>query len=120
MEVAMKIKSGGGLTSNKLVQSKGWKEEPKPHAVSPAAVNQMGVSTQFKKEPLVSGPGYKTGPMADTGIAGASRGPAGAGPGGMGRTIYASGSQSKTPAAQAPGKGRDILSAFGPEATGKR
>src|SRR5262245_7651319 len=92
-----------------------WKAEPKPHAVTPAAVNQSGVETQFKKEPLVSGPGYKTGPMADTGIANARRGPSGAGPGGGSRMIYKSGSQSPTPPANPPAKGRDILSQFGPE-----
>jgi hypothetical protein len=87
------IKSGGGITSNQLKQSKAYKTEPKPHAMSPAGVAQQGMATAFKKEPLEAGPGYRTGPQQPTGIAGARKGPAGAGPGGMGRTIYASGSQ---------------------------
>jgi hypothetical protein len=77
----MKIKSGGGITSNKTVQSKsGWKQEPKPHAMSPAGVGQQGAATAFKKEPLEMGPGYRTGPQQPTGIAGARKGPTGAGP----------------------------------------
>jgi hypothetical protein len=122
----MKIKSGGGITSNKLKESKAYKTEPKPTAISPAAVNQMGVSTHFPKEKLEQGPGYRTGPQQPTGIAGARKGPSGAGPGGMGRTIYSSGSQAqhgpvnpgerdRAPDVPGAAPGRDILRDYGPE-----
>ena len=111
----MKIKSGGGITSNKLVQSQKWKQEPKPKAVSVPAAAQLGRSEQFTKGPLETGPGYSTKPMAATGIANARKGPEGAGPGGMGRTIYKSGSQSPTPPARPMPEGRNTLREFGPE-----
>jgi hypothetical protein len=113
------ILTGGGYKS---VQHKdmraGWKTEPKPKAIDPASVSTLGMSTQFKKPDLVSGPGYRTGPQQSTGIGNARKGPAGAGPGGMGRTIYKSGSQSPTPPAREIPKGRDTLAEFGPEISG--
>jgi hypothetical protein len=116
----MKIKSGGGIQSNKLVQSQKWKQEPKPKAVNPASAAQLGRSEQFRKPPLEQGKGYETKPMAATGIANARKGPAGAAPGGMGRTIYRSGSQSPTPAPRAIGPTRDTLSEFGKDIPGRR
>jgi hypothetical protein len=107
--MAKRTREGGGYGSRPHVEMKKWKQEPKSHAVSPASVNQMGVSTQFKKEPLVSGPGYTTKPEGPTGIANARKGPSGAGPGGMGRTIYSSGSQCKTPPANPLPPGRKII-----------
>jgi len=107
--------SGGGITSNKLVTSKGYKVEPVARGASPAGVSQMGVSTAFRKEPLIQGPRYNPAPVPPTGIANACKGPAGAAPGGGGRTIYKSGSQSPTPTVSKPVGGRDILSSFGPE-----
>jgi len=85
--------TGGGIQSNKTVQSRsGMKVEPRSRAISPEAVGQQGASLVFARKPLEQGPGYTPGKMGDTGIANARKGPAGAGPGGMGRTIYRSGS----------------------------
>jgi len=118
------IKSGGGILSNKTVQSRsGGKVEPKTQAGNVAGVAQQGMATAFKKEPLIQGKGYETGPMPATGIANATKGPAGAAPGGMGRTIYKSGSQSPTPPAREMPAGRNTLAEFGPDsvtARGKR
>jgi hypothetical protein len=119
--MATKARSGGGITSNKLRTSTNWKQEPVAHKASPAGANQQGQAVQFRKEPLIrKGKGYNPAPVPPTGIANARKGPANAGPGGMGRTIYGSGSQSPTPPAREMPKGRDTLSGFGPEATGKR
>ena len=109
------IKSGGGITSNKLVTSKGYKTEPVANKASPAGAGQLGAAVQFRKEPLIQGKGYNPAPVPATGIANARKGPSEAGPG-SGRTIYKSGSQSPTPPVSKPvGAGRDILSEFGPE-----
>ena len=118
------IKSGGGISSNKVVQSKsGGKVEPRSTAIDPAGVSQRDVSTPFRKTPVEIGPGYNPGKMAATGIANARQGPPGAGPGGFGRTIYKSGSQSPTPPAREMPAGRDTLAEYGPDsvtARGKR
>jgi hypothetical protein len=123
-----KIKSGGGITMNKVSHASGPKREPIARAVSPAAVSQMGVATPFPKEPLHQGKGYSQGPMPPTGIPGkynsAWEGP------GSGRTIYRTGAQNlygpvnpgernRAPDPPATKPGRDILSMYGPEATGK-
>jgi len=118
------IKSGGGINSNKTVQSRSRvKVEPKIQAGNVAGVAQQGMATAFKKKPLIQGKGYETGPMPPTGIANATKGPAGAAPGGMGRTIYKSGSQSPTPRAREVPAGRNTLAEYGPDsvtARGKR
>ena len=101
--------TGGGYGSAKHVEAKGYKTEPKPRAANVAGVAQQGVSTAFKKEPLFNGPGYSTRPQGDTGIANATKGLAGAGPGGFGRTIYASGSQGLTPTAREMSPSRDVF-----------
>ena len=111
--------TGGGIQSRVVKQSTNWKREPVSKAMSPEAVAQQGAALAFKRPDLVQGPGYQTGPQQSTGIASAYKGPAGAGPGGMGRTIYPSGSQTKTPVANPPAKGRDILSEYGPERSNK-
>jgi hypothetical protein len=111
----MKIKSGGGLTSNKVVQSKHAKSEPVSRKASPAGAAQLGAATQFRKENLIGGKGYEPGPKGSTGLSGTYN-PAREGPG-SGRTTYRSGSQSQTPQANEMPKGRDTLSEFGP---GKR
>ena len=104
------ILSGGGINSNKTVQSRsGQKVEPKPHAANVEGVGQIGLQHAFKPKPMLEGPGYTTKPQGDTGIAGARQGPAGAGPGGMGRTIYRSGSQGPTPAASEMAPSRDYF-----------
>jgi hypothetical protein len=107
-QVMVKL-TGGGYGSAKHVEAKGYKTEPKPRAANVAGVAQQGVSTAFKKEPLFNGPGYSTKPQGDTGIANARQGPAGAAPGGMGRTIYRSGSQSPTPPAREMSPSRDYF-----------
>jgi hypothetical protein len=120
----MKIKSGGGITSNKLVQAKGYKTEPKPHAVNPVSVSTLGVATQFKKPPLVQGKGCSTAPMPATGGPGVYNA-AKQGPGSL-RTVYKSGLQShygsnppnavnRAPDPPATTPGKDILSMYGPE-----
>jgi hypothetical protein len=118
------IKSGGGINSNKTVQSRsGGKVEPRSTAINPSGVSQRDVSTAFRKEPVEVGPGYSTKAMPATGIANARQGPAGAGPGGFERTIYKSGSQSPTPPAHGLPAGRDTLAEFGSDsvtARGKR
>ena len=115
------IKSGGGISSNKVVQSKsGGKVEPRSTAIDPAGVSQRDVSTAFRKDPVKVGPGYNPGKMAATGIANARQGPPGAGPGGFGRTIYKSGSQSPTPFAREMPAGRNTLAEYGPESVTSR
>ena len=111
----MKIKSGGGISMNKTVQSRsGQKVEPVAKAANVAGVAQQGLAVQFKKEPLTQGPGYEPKRMGDTGIAKAEYNSNREGPG-SGRTINRSGSQGVTaPATEMP-KGHDILSDYGPE-----
>jgi len=115
----VKVMSGGGINSNKTVQSRsGYKVEPKASAANVEAVAQQGLATAFPKREMLRGPGYSTGSMPATGIANARQGPPGAGPGG-GRTIYASGSQSPTPPARQMPAGRDILSEYGRDIPGR-
>jgi hypothetical protein len=120
----VKVMSGGGINSNKTVQSRsGAKVEPRSTAIDPAGVSQRDVSTAFRKTPVEIGPGYNPGKMAAAGIANARQGPPGAGPGGFGRTIYKSGSQSPTPPAREMPAGRNTLTEYGPDsitARGKR
>ena len=102
-----KARSGGGITSNKLVQSRAPKAEPKAHAMSPGGVSRIGVhpSPLSRPEPIEAGRGYQpVGPTSNMGV----------GPG-ANRTVHRSGSQSSTPAARPMPAGRDILSEFGPE-----
>jgi len=103
------ILSGGSYNSNQTKHSRGYKTEPVSKAGNVAGVAQQGLSTAFQKEPPFNGPGYSTKPQGDTGIANARKGPASAGPGGFGRTIYASGSQSPTPTAREMAPSRDYF-----------
>jgi hypothetical protein len=123
----MKIKSGGGINSNKVVQSKAGKAEPTTHKANVPSVAQQGLAVQFPKQPLTQGPGsgYEPKPIPATGIPGkynaATQGP------GAQRTVYRSGAQSQygpsapgainrspdPPATSGPG--RDILSDYGPD-----
>ena len=49
--------SGGGIRSNKTVQSKsGGKVEPRSRAVSVESTAQLGASTAFRKPDLYNGP----------------------------------------------------------------
>jgi hypothetical protein len=107
----MKIQSGGGITSNKYKTSKGGqKVELVTHRGNVAGVAQQGLALAFKREPITQGKGYEPTKMGPTGIANATKGPSGAGPGGYGQTIYKSGSQSPTPTAEGmgPGRGFDV------------
>ena len=113
------ILTGGGYGSRQVKKSTAPKTEPVAHKASPAGAAQQGLAVQFKKEPLQAGKGYEARAQGSTGIANASKGPAGAGPGGYGRTIYKSGSQSPTPQAREMGHGRDILSEYGPDVPGR-
>jgi hypothetical protein len=118
-----RIASGGGINSNKVVQSKAGKVEPVSHKANVAGVAQQGTATAFKKEPLEQGKGYEPKAVGATGAPGqfnsAAQGP------GSGRTVYRSGSQStygpvaqgsvnKAPDVPATAPGRDILSDYGP------
>jgi hypothetical protein len=110
----VKIQSGGGINSNKVVQSRsGVKVEPVSKPGNVAGVAQQGLATAFRKEPITQGQGYTPGTMPTTGIKGiynsATSGP------GSGRTIYASGSQSQTPSAREMPPGRDTLAEYGPD-----
>jgi hypothetical protein len=116
----MKIKSGGGIQSNKYVTSRKYKSEPIAHKASPAGAAQQGMAVQFRKEPLQAGKGYEPAKVGPTGIANARQGHSGPGPGGGGRTIYGSGSQSPTPPARPIGPTKDTLAEFGPEIPGRR
>ena len=115
------ILSGGGINSNKTVQSKaGQKVEPKARSVSPEGIGQFGLSHQFRPKEIFNRPGYTPQKQGGTGIANARKGHAGPGPGGGGRTIFPSGSQSPTPPAREMSPGRDTLSEFGPDVPGRR
>ncbi len=83
-----KARSGGGITSNKLMQSTKWKQEPVANKASPAGAAQQGLAVQF--------------------------------PGGGGRTIYKSGSQSPTPPAREMPEGRNTLAEYGPDIPGRK
>ena len=112
----MKVKSGGGITSNKYVTDRKGKQEPVAHRASPAGVAQQGMATAFHKEALIQGQGYQPyGPKDHT-----AQGP------GANRTIYRSGTQgthgpgakgetNRAPDPPATKPGRDILSDYGPE-----
>jgi hypothetical protein len=114
------ILSGGGYNSRQVSHRNEPKVEPKPKAANVAGVAQTGLSHQFKPEPMLSGKGYESKAMGSTGIANARKGHAGPGPGGGGRTIYKSGSQSPTPPTHGMPAGRDTLSEFGPDVPGRR
>ena len=128
----VRVVSGGGISSNKLVTSKGGqKVEPKATRVEPEAAALIGRAVDFKNQPAWtgSGPGYMPQPCGPTGVPGKYN-PAKAGPGSL-RTVMPSGSQSLYGSTRAgePNRapdlpatrtvGRDILSAYGPE-KGKR
>lgn len=112
--------SGGGIGNNKVTHRNAPKAEPRPRAMSPGAVSQLGnkvgdhvtnkASTGYRGEELVRGKGY-SGPVGPTDNVKA------VGVGG-GRTTYHCGTQDQhgAPApGNAPAKNRDILSEFGPD-----
>jgi hypothetical protein len=96
----MKMKSGGGIKSNKVKQVSAPKREPKPHSANPAAVHRLGNAqgdhatgkskVNVDHVPLNRGVGYRpVGPTDNVAAVGV----------GGGRTIYKAGSQSPTPQA---------------------
>lgn len=110
--------SGGGYGNRKVVHSRAPKTEPRPRAINPSAVHQIGnmlgdhltdkSSTGYRGEQLVRGKGY-SGPVGPTNNVAAC------GVGG-GRTVSKSGSQGMTGSGGAPKPaGRDILGEYGPE-----
>ena len=110
--------TGGGYGSKSVVKSTKHKQEPKAKAINPAAVDMQGQALAFKRPPLVSGPGFTGKSQGSTGIVNVRQGHAGAGPGGGGRTIFPSGSQSSTPTPKPIGPTRNTLAEFGPEISG--
>jgi len=121
----MRMKSGGGIHSNKTVQSRSsQKVEPTTHRANVAGVAQTGLSHAFKPEPMLQGKGYEPAAMPATGVKGsfnsATQGP------GSGRTVYGKGSQAEyNPGPQhmrtnPMPAGRDTLAEFGPESVTSR
>jgi hypothetical protein len=114
------VGSGGGIGNRKVVHSRAPKAEPRPRAINPSAVHQIGNlqgdhvtnkgSTGYRGEELVRGQGYSppVGPTDNVKAVGV----------GGGRTVYGCGTQDQhgQPAQGNPEPaGRDILSQFGPE-----
>src|ERR1700756_221015 len=91
------VGSGGGIGNRKVVHSRAPKAEPRPRAINPSSVAQLGAlvgdhtthgdpkGTGYRGEELVRGPGY-SGPIAPTDNVAAC------GVGG-GRTIYSCATQ---------------------------
>jgi hypothetical protein len=116
------VGSGGGIGSRPVTHRSAPKVEPRPKAVNPGYVGQLGNkqgnhttdkrSTGYTGEKMSLGRGYATpvgisDPVKAVGVGG-------------GRTVMRSGQQSQygSPApGSAPAKGRDILSEFGPESS---
>lgn len=104
-----KIVSGGGINSNKLVQSKQKKTEPISHKGNVAGVGQIGLQHAFKPEPMTRGKGFEPkGPTSNLG-----QGP------GANRVIHPHGSQQRTPEPREMPEGRNTLSEFGPDRRGR-
>jgi hypothetical protein len=111
--------SGGGYKMNKHVQSRAPKAEPRPRAINPSSVAQLGAlvgdhvthkgnSTGYRGEKLVRGQGYSppVGPTDNVKACGV----------GGGRDVHKTGSQQQYGSGGAPKPaGRDILGAYGPE-----
>ena len=86
-----KARSGGGITSNKLVRPGVRGGSPKANVGSPAGAAQIGTVVVKNPTPLF------TGKMAAVPLGNTCTEPCG--PKGAGRTVYASGTQSRTPPA---------------------
>ena len=115
------IKSGGGINSNKTVQSRsGVKVEPRTHRGNVEGIGQIGLQHAFKPKPMLQGKGYEPSAMGPTGVRGtynsAQQGP------GSGRTVHPKGSQAEYgPRGPQPMPTRpmsptkDTMREFGPE-----
>ena len=84
-----KIKSGGGITSNKLVQPKIQTGSPKKGS-SPASASQLGQAVFFKREQVEMGKAYNASILGNEKALDVGKG----GPG-AGRTVMKSGSQNQ-------------------------
>jgi hypothetical protein len=113
-------KGNQGIRSKNVSHRNAPKTEPRPRAINPSGVAQLGAlvgdhithkgSTGYRGEELVRGKGY-SGPVGPTDNVAAC------GVGG-GRTVSKSGSQGLTGSGGAPEpKGRDILSEYGPDSS---
>jgi hypothetical protein len=108
MEMATRSghRPAGGVHSKQTVHRPLSKAEPKPHAIDPKAVSQIGLQSFLGRDALREGRGY--GPVGPTDNVAA------VGVGG-GRTIYKSGSQHGMGPAKPMPEGRDTLAEYGPE-----
>jgi hypothetical protein len=108
--MAKKIRSGGGITSNKLIRPGIKAGSPRTNLIDPHGPDFLGQSTSFPKPPLMKG----TAPQVELGNALATN--VGAGGPGQGRTVMRGGSQgTHGPTTGSVQQGRDILSEYGPE-----
>jgi hypothetical protein len=83
----MKAKSGGGITSNKLVNVGVKSGPPRTNIVSPASADQLGQAVAFKRDPLPKGT------MAQVPLGNQLATNVGAGGPGKGREVHKCGSQ---------------------------
>jgi hypothetical protein len=111
-----KAKSGGGLTSNKLVRPEVRTGSPYK-GTSPAAASQLGQSTSFRKENVGVGPAYTGSKLGNEVALNVGKGGVG-----TGRTVHHCGSQGThgnvNPGQVRPKQGYDI-SDFGPDIPGR-
>jgi hypothetical protein len=110
-----KATSGGGLTSNKLVQPSVRTGSPSKGS-SPAAASQIGAATAFPKEKIDAIRGYNVAKYGNEVALNSKSAP------GQGRTIHKCGSQGlQGPVAGTPRpSGADILSQYGPDIPGRK
>jgi hypothetical protein len=111
-----KIKSGGGIQSNKLVKPSVRTGQP-PKGTSPAAADYLGQATAFRKENVGVGPAYQASKLGNEVALNV-----GAGAPGAGRTVHHCGSQGvhgKPDPGNPPPAGKDIISEFGPDIPGR-
>jgi hypothetical protein len=90
--------TGGGINSRQVGHYKDAKSEPRSYPVDPGRAADIGMSVHYRKMPL-EGAGYST-PQGPTPNA------ENLGPGGCGRQVMRSGSQSSTPSPRPMGKTR--------------
>jgi hypothetical protein len=115
-----KPRSGGGLTSNKLVRPKYRSGPARTNVVSVQSVAEQGMSINWPRQPLVKGTAGQV-PLGNQTSAEIKCGPGG------GRTIYPRGTEDQHGKPSygegdiGPNAGKDILSAYGPDKSeGKR
>jgi hypothetical protein len=89
-----KARSGGGITGNKNVKIGVKGGSPKTNVVNPAGATQLGAMVVKNPVPLYAGQAKAAVPMGNALATNVGKG----GPG-TGRTVYPSGTQSRTPPA---------------------